>query len=445
MPLDYKNKVILAPMVRIGTLPTRLLALKHGADIVYSEEIIDHRFIHCKRYVNDALGTIDFQLDTDSRPLFRTCATETDRVVLQLGTSDGKRALQAAKLVENVVAGIDVNMGCPKDYSTKGGMGSALLTNPEKIKEILTTLVNGLSIPVTCKIRILPELDKTLELVRLIESTGVAALAVHGRYRHERPRHPVHSDVIKIITETVKIPVIANGGSGEIKCYDDIENFRSLTNASSVMVARSAQYNCSVFRKEGPLPVEDVIKEYLKIAIQYDNHYINCKFCVLEMMHDIQETKAGRMVRSALSLHEICNAFGLGDYYTKMRTKPIKNGIQTNSDPEEPQSKRLKSDDTVTMELQCKRCDYDFKQHSPKSLLLEWTRNNRMKEPIYTTSCRDSDRRFSSVVQVNGKKYTNSYWERNKRLAEQGCAIVCLRSLGLNDGRKNDILSNNTS
>uniref|UniRef100_H2Y3I7 DUS-like FMN-binding domain-containing protein n=1 Tax=Ciona intestinalis TaxID=7719 RepID=H2Y3I7_CIOIN len=72
MVLDYKNKVILAPMVRIGRLPTRLLALKYGADIVYSEEIIDHRFIRCKRYVNDALGTIDFILDTDSRPLFRT-------------------------------------------------------------------------------------------------------------------------------------------------------------------------------------------------------------------------------------------------------------------------------------------------------------------------------------------------------------------------------------
>ena len=89
---------------------------------------------------------------------------------------------------EQDVAGVDVNMGCPKDFSLKGGMGAALLTQPDKVRSILTTLVAGLSIPVTCKIRLLPDIEDTVALVKLIESTGVAAIGIHGRTKCERPR-----------------------------------------------------------------------------------------------------------------------------------------------------------------------------------------------------------------------------------------------------------------
>ena len=65
------------------------------------------------------------------------------------------------------VDAIDVNMGCPKGFSLKGGMGAALLTQPEKVKAILTALVNAVDISVTCKIRILPKLEDTLELIKV--------------------------------------------------------------------------------------------------------------------------------------------------------------------------------------------------------------------------------------------------------------------------------------
>ncbi|XP_032364879.1 tRNA-dihydrouridine(20) synthase [NAD(P)+]-like, partial [Etheostoma spectabile] len=145
--------------------------------------------------------------------MFRTCERERDRVVLQMGTADPDRALAVARLVEKDVAAIDVNMGCPKEYSTKGGMGAALLSDPDKIEAILRKLVAGVSIPVTCKIRILPSLEETLSLVRRIERTGVAAVAVHGRLKEERPRHPLHCDYIQAVARAVSIPVIANGGS----------------------------------------------------------------------------------------------------------------------------------------------------------------------------------------------------------------------------------------
>ncbi|XP_059986529.1 tRNA-dihydrouridine(20) synthase [NAD(P)+]-like isoform X4 [Lagenorhynchus albirostris] len=208
LSLCYHNKLILAPMVRVGTLPMRLLALDYGADIVYCEELIDLKMLQCKRVVNEALSTVDF-VAPDDRVVFRTCEREQSRVVFQMGTSDAERALAVARLVENDVAGIDVNMGCPKEYSTKGGMGAALLSDPDKIEKILSTLVKGTQRPVTCKIRILPSLEDTLSLVKRIERTGIAAIAVHGRKREERPQHPVSCEAIKAVAETLSIPVIA--------------------------------------------------------------------------------------------------------------------------------------------------------------------------------------------------------------------------------------------
>lgn len=100
-------------------------------------------------------------------------------------------------------------MGCPKEFSIKGGMGAALLKQPEKIKEILSLLVANLSIPVTCKIRLLPNIDETISLCKMIESCGVAALAVHGRTKDERPQHPNNTAAIRRIVEELKIPILA--------------------------------------------------------------------------------------------------------------------------------------------------------------------------------------------------------------------------------------------
>jgi len=428
-------------MVRIGKLPTRLLALKYGADLVYSEEIIDIRFIQCKRVVNNELSTIDFIEDEEnSLPMFQTCKEEKEKVILQLGTADAQRALAAAKLVENDVAGIDVNMGCPKEYSTKGGMGAALLLKPHKVKDILTTLVNGLKIPVTCKIRVLPELEKTLELVKLIESTGVAALGVHGRYKEERSRMPCRNDVIRAIVDAVNIPVIANGGSNDITCYEDIETFRKKTNASSVMVARAAQWNCSIFRKEGRLPMMTVVEDYMKLAVKYDNHVSNCKYCVLEMMKSQQETEPGKKCRAAETVREMCEAFDMLDYYkTVTRTRRKSRGCGDNDNDDNNAVKRLKGDDenTVYMKFKFERANYFFTTgRTPKTILLEWSRKNCGEDPKYITVTRDLDRKFSSTCIHQGKNYKTTYWEKNKKLAEQAAAVVCLLSLGLDDGRR---------
>lgn len=100
-------------------------------------------------------------------------------------------------------------MGCPKEFSLKGGMGAALLTQPEKAKAILSLLVQNVGIPVTCKIRVFENVEDTLKLVKDLASTGISAIAVHGRTKSERPQHLNRNSTIKAIAQTLDIPVIA--------------------------------------------------------------------------------------------------------------------------------------------------------------------------------------------------------------------------------------------
>jgi tRNA-dihydrouridine synthase 2 len=96
---------VLAPMVRCGTLPLRVLALRMGANAVWGEEIIDKKLALCRRVVNEDLLTVDF-VAPDGTIVFRTCPSlEKGRIVCQLGTADGETALAAARVVENDVDG----------------------------------------------------------------------------------------------------------------------------------------------------------------------------------------------------------------------------------------------------------------------------------------------------------------------------------------------------
>ncbi|XP_073328977.1 tRNA-dihydrouridine(20) synthase [NAD(P)+]-like [Pagrus major] len=430
--LSFRNITALAPMVRVGTLPMRLLALDYGADVVYCEELIDIKMAQCRRVVNDVLETVDF-VAPDDRVMFRTCEREKDRVIFQMGTADPDRALIVARLVEKDVAAIDVNMGCPKEYSTKGGMGAALLSDPDKIEAILKKLVTGVSIPVTCKIRILPSVEETVSLVRRIEKTGVAAVAVHGRLKDERPRHPVHCDYIQAVAQAVSIPVIANGGSLDlVKTNADIEEFRRATGASSVMLARAAMWNASVFSSQGPLPVERVMEEYLKYTIQYDNNAFNTKYCLCQMLRDKVESPLGKQLQAAQSAAEICKAYGMQELFqqTQERLQARRDALQSSTEPDRP----VMDGDLTIMAVKFERREYPPRV-TPKMFLLEWSRKEKLDQPLYETVQRSQDRGFQSIVTVAEKRYRSSLWEKSKKFAEQAAAVVCLRVLGVPEGR----------
>lgn len=315
-------------------------------------------------------------------------------------------------------------------------MGAALLSDPDKIEKILSTLVKGTRRPVTCKIRLLPSLEDTLSLVKRIERTGIAAIAVHGRKREERPQHPVSCEAIKAIAETLSIPVIANGGSHDhIQKYLDIEDFRQATAASSVMVARAAMWNPSVFLKEGPRPLEEVMQKYIRYAVQYDNHHTNTKYCLCQMLREQLESPQGRLLHAAQSSQEICEAFGLGAFYKETtRELEARRAQLLARSPEETEEPAEDTSGVIKMAVKFDRRAYS-PQITPKMCLLEWCRREKLAQPVYETVQRPMDRLFCSVVTVAEQKYQSTLWDKSKKLAEQAAAIVCLRSQGLPEGR----------
>ncbi|XP_017767904.1 PREDICTED: tRNA-dihydrouridine(20) synthase [NAD(P)+]-like [Nicrophorus vespilloides] len=435
--LKYDNKFILAPMVRMGTLPMRLLCLDYGADIVYTEELIDWKLMRSFRRYNDVLKTVDFLDKSDGTVVFRTCAKEKDRVVLQMGTCDAGRALQVAKLVENDVAGIDINMGCPKEFSVKGGMGAALLTKPEKAKEILSTLVQNSKIPITCKIRVFDNEENTIKLVKDFVSTGISAIGVHGRTKYERPMHANRNSTIKKIAESINIPVISNGGSREILKYEDLEKFRKDTGSSSVMIARVAQANCSIFCKDGMKDLEDVIKAYLKYSIDYDNSPSNTKYCVQNMLKELQVTPRGKKFLECQTMEQICTIWEMGEYCRQKQLEFQSKGIlgrrEITPDMFNPKPKKMKMDeDEDVIKKQCAfvRASYQRDPDLPKSKLVIYCNENQLK-PSYEII--HEDKLFRAILTLDNKRYSSTFWEKNKRNAEQGAAIVCLLSLGIID------------
>jgi hypothetical protein len=165
----------LAPMVRVGNLSFRALCLYYGADLVWTEELIAQRLARCTRKVNDRLGTIDFITprhgkhrnshphhnnldgasedhagDADDEENNYTVVLrldpriETERLIVQLGASTATYALAAARVVCDDAFGIDINMGCPKRFSVQGGMGAALLQDPNRAQDIIRTLATNL-------------------------------------------------------------------------------------------------------------------------------------------------------------------------------------------------------------------------------------------------------------------------------------------------------------
>lgn len=294
--ITYAGKLVLAPMVRAGELPTRLLALQNGADLVWSPEIVDKKLVQCERVVNDKLKTIDFVIRSQSsgRPdtlVFRTFPeVESGKVVFQIGTATPSLALEAALKVIGDVDGIDVNAGCPKHFSIHSGMGAALLRTPDKLCSILEELVAKVGRPhgkpISVKIRILDDEESTLKLVERLCSTGISNLTVHCRTTPMRNREAPIRDYIPAIysiCQKKSVSLIMNGALRDRNHFRSLKDDLHLPADIGGMLADCAESNPTVF-SENPLPWYDSCKRYIKIAADFDNHLGNTKYMLSRLV-----------------------------------------------------------------------------------------------------------------------------------------------------------------
>lgn len=201
------------------------------------------------------------------------------------------------------------------------------------------------------------------------------------------------------------------------------------------MIARAAEWNASIFRPQGMLPLMDVINRYLELAIDYDACANNAKYCVQNMLRELQESEMGRKFLDAQTMEQICEVFDLKEYCKQKQLEFKKKGMAMRRDlaptsEDGPMVKRLKLDDgRIEENIEFIRSNYLKDTDLPKSVLHTYTKKKLRTVPTYEAE--QNDRIFRAVLSLGSKKYSSSFWEKNKRCAEQGAALVCMLHLGL--------------
>ncbi|KHJ98135.1 dihydrouridine synthase [Oesophagostomum dentatum] len=272
IPLDRRRpKFYLAPMVRYSKLAFRKLVRLYDVDCCYTPMIYAKNFLeseHCR--------TSEFSTVPDDRPL-----------IVQFASDDPFVFGSAAELVYNYATGVDLNCGCPKSDVRAKGFGSFLLNRPDLLADIVKQCRARISDPdftislkirvqyplegtvdlcrkISLKIRVQYPLERTVDLCRKAEKAGVSHLTVHGRTPQMRSE-PVDYDAIRIVKESVAVPVIANG---DITQRSQALDIAEKTGVDGVMAANGLLYNPALFAGHEYTPAS-CIRDFLNLSADH--------------------------------------------------------------------------------------------------------------------------------------------------------------------------------
>ncbi|HHP5406769.1 tRNA dihydrouridine synthase DusB [Aeromonas veronii] len=304
-PHTLETPLIVAPMAGVTDRPFRELCLRLGAGMAVSEMLLANPDVW----------------DTQKTRMRMDHSAEGGLRSVQIAGADPEMMAFAARYnVEQGAQIVDINMGCPAKKVNKKLAGSALLRAPDQVKAICRAVVDAVEVPVTLKIRTGwdPDNRNGVEIARIAEDCGIAALAVHGRTRACLYKGEAEYDTIRAIKQAVSIPVVANG---DINSPEKARYVLDYTGVDAVMIGRAAQGRPWIFREirhfletgtKLPPPereeVRTLMNEHVTNLHQFYGAYLGARIARKHVGWYLDEEETGREFRKHFNALDCADA-----------------------------------------------------------------------------------------------------------------------------------------